>query len=567
MSTYIRPQRLARAVWCERQAISAFVLRQSRTYYATPRLYGDKRHKKKLNITERIPELYVQNIRDTPDRAQSLQRKYRAKLDAFRQEARVNNLQAAWPLYRDLKHANVLEYKDIYDLVHALQQSIRSAKRLTQKRSLDRGNRRARNTDFQSFSILINELVEDIKGGVVPHQDSNSTIYARILTMFDEMDMQREAIVLWNWLVEENPTDLKGGLPYAAMMEVYVNAHIHYGPGQTAADIRQKKLQVCEMLLQEYRKNCPDSVARVYVSMAYARSMLGNPEGALEVWQELKSRVANGDIGGNSTGNIHMEPLEVLFYKYMIMSPFNMALATEHFREALNKGIALPASAVSTFFSNAAAARMDHAAILELVNEYDASPVAGNSQYHMFMVHCIENFFEVHPLATTETVEKLYELIQLLYEQSLKYQFHVVAFNTVISKLSTVWHRVDIVDAVLQGMGAAKIAPSIVTYRILTMVYSHAGELDKVRQCWLKLVELQKQYDDPDKSNWTSNFHHLIKATTLTGDWQFLYAQSAALAEFATDAVLVEIMKIDNIRNRPVGASPSSTEPDNNVAV
>ncbi|KAK9370229.1 hypothetical protein V1509DRAFT_617146 [Lipomyces kononenkoae] len=566
MSTYIRPQRLARAAWRERQAITAFVLGQSRTFHATPLVELERRNKKQ-NITERRHEPHARVTHDTPDRAELLQRKYRAKLDAFRQEARVNNLQAVWPLYRDLKNANMLEYKDIYSLVHALQQSIRSAKRVTQKKSLDRGNRRARNKDFQNFSILLNELVEDMKTGVVAHQDSNSTIYARVLTMFDEMDMQRDAIVLWNWLVEENSADLKGGLPYAAMMEVYVNAHVNRGPGQTEADIRQKKLEVCEMLLQEYRKNCDDSVARVYVSMVYARSMLGNPEGALEIWEELKSKVANGDISGNSSGKFHMEALEVLFYKYTIMSPFNMALATEYFREALSKGIALPASAVSTFFSNATAARMGHEAILELIKEYNASPVAGNSQYHAFMVRCIENFFEVHPLATAETVEKLYELIQLLYEQALKYQFHVAAFNTVISKLSSVWHRVDIIDAVLQGMASAKIAPSIVTYRILTTVYSHAGELDKVRQCWLKLVDLQKQYDDPDKSNWTTNFHHLIKATTLTGDWQFLYAQSAALAEFATDAVLVEIMKIDSIRNRPVGASPSSSEPDKNVTL
>ncbi|KAK9359624.1 hypothetical protein V1504DRAFT_492863 [Lipomyces starkeyi] len=568
MATSIMSQRIARVAWYEHQAISAVILRRARTFYATAHIYTEQRSKK-LNITERRHASTPKNLptHKTPGVGEISEKKYRAKLDAFRQEARVNNLQAVWPLYRDLKEVNILEYKDIYNLVHALQQSIRSSKRVTQKKSLDRGNRRARNKDFRDFSILLNELVEDMKAGLVPHQDDNSTIYGRILTMFDEMDMQRNAIILWNWLVEERPAELKGGLPYAAMMEVYVNAQVNRGPGQSAADVRAKKLQVCEMLLQEYRQNCHDSLARVYVSMVYARSMLGNPEGALEIWQEFKSKVERGEIGDNSSGNIHMEAMEALFYKYMVMSPFNMSVATEYFREALSKGIALPASSVSKFFSNAAAARMDHAAIVALVKEYNASPVSGNSQYHAFMVRCIENFFEVYPLATGETVDKLYELIQLLYDQALKYQFHVAAFNTVIAKLSNVWNRVDIVDAVLQGMAAAKIAPSIVTYRILITVYSGAGELDKVRRCWLKLVDLQRQYDDPDKSNWTTNFHHLIKATTMTGDWQFLYAQSAALAEYATDAVLVEIMKIDNIRNKPAEITPASGEPDKNVNV
>ncbi|KAK9326340.1 hypothetical protein V1517DRAFT_267592 [Lipomyces orientalis] len=563
MATSTISQRIAGVVRCERQAIRATILRHARTFYATPHGYAEQ-SRTKLNITERRQTRKPREIQRSP-LLQEVPAKYGAKLDAFRQEARVNNLQAVWPLYRDLKSANVFEYKDIYNLVHALQQSIRSSKRVTQKKSLDRGNRRARNKDFQGFSMLLNELVEDMKAGVLPYRDDNSTIYARILTMYDEMDMQRDAVILWNWLVEDRPSDLKGGLPYAAMMEVYVNAQVKNEPGQTAADVRQKKLQVCEMLLQEYRQNCQDSVARVYVSMVYARSMLGNPEGALAIWEEFKKKVENGEVGGGSSGNVHMEAMEVLFYKYMITCPFDMALAAGYFREALSKGITLPASSVSKFFSNAAAARMDHTAILELAKEYTTSPVFGNNQYHAFMVRCIENFFEVYPLATPETVEKLYELIQLLYNQALKYQFHIAAFNTIIGKLSTVWNRVDIVDAVVQGIAAAKIAPSIVTYRILITVYSSVGDLEKVRTYWLKLVDLQRQYDDPDRSNWTTNFHHLIRATTMTGDWQFLYAQSASLAEFATDAVLVEIMKIDNIRNKRTEISPASRETDENV--
>ncbi|KAK9473075.1 uncharacterized protein V1510DRAFT_118979 [Dipodascopsis tothii] len=352
-------------------------------------------------------------------------------LEALRQAIEANDLDAAMTSYMFLVPERALRPRDVADVLRVAHQTIRFRRSQLKQQRVP-----AAAAEFANQIGCLDILVDDLCSGRT-RVGSQGLVHA--LSAYKEALAHDKAVELFGFARENFALDAYAGSVYGAMIEVEAD--------------RRTGRDECEMLFHAAQAHAPTAV--LYQALIYARLVYGDVAGAVDAFDELKTRFDDDIVA-------RREPR--VFNHFIGLCP-DPVVAREFLHEAARRGFRIDPSML----------------ILHMHHEWDASHNfdAVYDAFLLYVNHCDPGqmsatypafdltrlLFDAYPRATADGIARLREATQLVLSVFNKKAIPHNLFNDIVRHVADRWKRPDICDVLVEIVARAGFDRAVITHK------------------------------------------------------------------------------------------------------